>query len=263
MKLWAKVLIGLGLGVIAGLILGPTAVYLKPIGSIFLSLINMIIVPLVLASITVGVTSIHDPKKLGRIGLKTLALYLITTVAAIMIGLAFAEFFQVGKGVALQAEQVTGIVSTPTPTIGDILISVVPSNPFVSMVNGNILQIIVFALFFGIAINFAGEKGIPVMKFMESLADVMYRLTSIIMEFSPIEYIKENDQLPPFLVMSARFDMGLEVDAKRFVEKFRQYNYPVEYYTIGGITTHGTIASKFSKNDAHRHFFTFIRQNIK
>ncbi|CAF5054246.1 unnamed protein product, partial [Rotaria magnacalcarata] len=68
--------------------------------------------------------------------------------------------------------------------------------------------------------------------------------------------------LPPFLVMSARFDMGLEIDAQRFVEKLRQHNYQVEYYVIGGITTHGTIASRFSKNEARRHFFTFIRQNM-
>jgi acetyl esterase/lipase len=81
-------------------------------------------------------------------------------------------------------------------------------------------------------------------------------------EYSPIEYIKENEELPPFLVMSAQFDMGLEVDARRFVERFRQCNYPVEYHIIGGMTTHGTIASQFSKNDAQRHFFTFIRQHM-
>jgi arylformamidase len=82
-------------------------------------------------------------------------------------------------------------------------------------------------------------------------------------EYSPIEYIKENEQLPPFLVMSARFDLGLEVDAKRFVERLKQYQYPVEYYIIGGMTTHGTIASKFATNEAHRHFFTFIREHMK
>ena len=82
-------------------------------------------------------------------------------------------------------------------------------------------------------------------------------------EYSPIEYITEDEALPPFLVMSARFDMGLEVDARRFVERFRQCHHQVEYHIIGGMTTHGTIASKFSKNDAHRHFFTFIRQNMK
>jgi acetyl esterase/lipase len=94
-------------------------------------------------------------------------------------------------------------------------------------------------------------------------SNLLYPEGKTIVEYSPIEYIKENDQLPPFLVMSARFDMGLEVDAKRFVEKFRKYNHPVKYYTIGGMTTHATIASKFSKTDAQRHYFTFIRQNMK
>lgn len=80
-------------------------------------------------------------------------------------------------------------------------------------------------------------------------------------EYSPIEHIKEDLELPPFLVMSARYDMGLEVDARRFVEKLRQYNYQVEYHVIGK-TTHGTIASRFAKHDARRHFFNFIREHI-
>lgn len=83
-----------------------------------------------------------------------------------------------------------------------------------------------------------------------------------IQEYSPIEYIKENRTLPPFLVMSARYDMGLEVDARRFVARLQQCQYQVEYHTIRG-TTHGTIASKFSKHDARRHFFDFIRRNVK
>jgi acetyl esterase/lipase len=94
-------------------------------------------------------------------------------------------------------------------------------------------------------------------------SNLLYPEGRTMMEYSPIEYIKENDQLPPFLVMSARFDMGLEVDAQRFVEKLRKSNHQVEYYTIGGMTTHGTLASKFPKNDARRHFVTFIRQNLK
>ncbi|CAF0948397.1 unnamed protein product [Rotaria sordida] len=94
-------------------------------------------------------------------------------------------------------------------------------------------------------------------------SNLRYPEGKTMIEYSPIEYIKEDNELPPFLVMSARFDMGLEVDARRFVEKLRQYNYQVEYYIIGGMTTHGTIASKFSKNNARRHFFTFIRQNMK
>lgn len=184
MKLWLKILIALFLGVIAGIILGPHAVYLKPIGTIFLNLINMIIVLLVFSSMTVGITSIHDPKKLGRVGIKTLFLYLATTATAIVIGLFFASVFQPGLGINLP----TTVTQTtpPTASITDILLSIFPSNPIAAMVEGNFMQIIVFSVFFGIAINLAGDKGKPIMDVMESLADVMYRLTAIIMEFSPI-----------------------------------------------------------------------------
>jgi acetyl esterase/lipase len=95
------------------------------------------------------------------------------------------------------------------------------------------------------------------------LSNLLYPEGKTMFEYSPIEYIKTDDEVPPFLVMSARFDLGLEVDARRFVEKFRQHNYQVEYHVIGGMTTHGTIASQFSKNDAHRHFFKFIRQHMR
>src|SRR5437868_15498767 len=127
MKLWAKILIGLVLGAITGVIIGPSAIYLKPLGTIFLGLINMIILPLVLSSMAVGITSIHDPKKLGRVGIKTLLLYLGTTLAAIFIGMAFAKGFDVGLGLNLH-QGVTPPAVVDAPTIGTILLSLVPSN---------------------------------------------------------------------------------------------------------------------------------------
>ncbi|MBS4167701.1 dicarboxylate/amino acid:cation symporter [Parachlamydia sp. AcF125] len=184
MKLWLKILIALALGVATGLIWGPQAEILKPIGGVFLSLINMIIMLLVLASMTVGITSIHDPKKLGRVGLKSLMVFLSTTMAAIVMGLLFSQIFQVGGG--LNLKQSKEIVLETPPGLSEILLSIVPSNPIQSLVEGNVLQVIVFALFLGISINFAGQKGKPLLEFMESLADVMYRMTSIVMEFSPI-----------------------------------------------------------------------------
>jgi len=184
MKLWAKILIGIILGGATGLILGENAIYLKPIGTLFLNMINMIIVPLILASTAVGITSIHDPKKLGRVGGKTILVYIITTFFALLTGLAIAYLFQTGEGLSLQAKET--IVQPQTSSIGEILISLVPKNPVAALVNGNILQIMVFAIFLGIAINFSGEKGKPLLHLLESVADVMYRLTSIIMEFSPI-----------------------------------------------------------------------------
>lgn len=183
MKLWVKIFIGLILGAITGLILGEKAVYLKLLGTIFLNLINMIIVLLILSSMTVGITSIHDPKKLGRVGGKTVGIYLTTTLIAIVTGILLANLFHIGSGLGLQAKETNPAQSL---SLTEIVASIIPGNPIAAMVKGDILQVIVFAVFLGIAINFSGNKGKPLLNFLESLADVMYRLTSIIMEFSPI-----------------------------------------------------------------------------
>lgn len=184
MKLWLKILMALILGVATGLILGPNAEYLKPIGQIFLSLIGMIIVLLILSSMTVGITSIHDPQKLSRIGLKTLGLYTLTTIIAIVLGIGMANFFQLGAGLDLQVSAPVAIKKTAN--LKDIFLSIIPSNPILALAEGNVLQVIVFSIFLGLAINLSGEKGKPLLKGLESLAEVMYRLTSIVMEFSPI-----------------------------------------------------------------------------
>ena len=184
MKLWLKILIAMVLGVIVGSILGPDAKYLKPIGTMFLNAINMIIVLLVFSSMTLGITSIHDPKKLGRVGLRTLLLYLGTTIIATIIGISFGTFFQPGDGLGLQA--VKAVDLSNAPDISSILLTVIPSNPVAALAQGNVIQIIVFSIFLGLAINFAGPKGKPLLAVIESLADVMYRLTSIVMAFSPI-----------------------------------------------------------------------------
>lgn len=185
MKLWVKILIALFLGVIAGFILGDWSTFLKPVGDIFLRLINMIIVLLVLASMTVGITSIHDPQKLGRVGLKSLLVFLSTTAAAILVGISLGKLFGVGSGLDLSRAQIQ-IITPETPSITDMILEIIPYNPIKSLVDGNVLQIITFAIFLGISINFAGEKGKPLRNLLDSLADVMYRLTSIVMEFSPI-----------------------------------------------------------------------------
>jgi dicarboxylate/amino acid:cation (Na+ or H+) symporter, DAACS family len=183
MKLWLKVLIGLVLGVIAGAIFGPKAAYLRPIGDIFLALINMLVVLLVFSSMTVGITSIHDPKKLGRVGGKTLLIYLLTTAIAIVIGLVFGYVFKPGVGVTLPSSQPIQIQEAPK--ISELLLSIFPSNPVASLAQGDVLQIIVFSIFLGLAINFCGEKGKPLLRVIESLAEIMYRLTSIVMAFAP------------------------------------------------------------------------------
>jgi dicarboxylate/amino acid:cation (Na+ or H+) symporter, DAACS family len=183
MKLWAKILIGLLLGVVVGLLMGSAGAYLRPLGTIFLSLINMLVVPLVFASMALGVMSISDPRKLGRVGIKTLLMFLVTTVISIVIALAAVKLLRPGVGVGLTAMAETTIPA-PTP-IGKLLLNIFPTNPIKAMAEGDMLQVIVFSVFLGIAVNLTGEKAQPVRRFLEGLADVMYRLTNIVMQFAP------------------------------------------------------------------------------
>jgi DAACS family dicarboxylate/amino acid:cation (Na+ or H+) symporter len=135
MKLWVKILIGLAAGVAAGAILGSKSELLKPLGTIFLSMINMLVMLLVFSSMTVGITSFNDPKKLGRIGLKTLLLYIVTTMIAIVLGLSFAYLIEPGNGVGLTlAKEVT---VREVPSLGATFLDMVPSNHIAAFSKGN------------------------------------------------------------------------------------------------------------------------------
>lgn len=184
MKLWQKMLLGLGLGVVTGIVLGPKAHYLKPIGSVFLGLLNMLVMLLVCSSMTVGVTSIRDFKKLGRVGLKTLGLYVGTTAVAIILGLIIAKTINPGIGIGLICDQ-TQVNVSQRPDFLNAVMSLVPSNPIASFANGNILQVIVFAIFLGLAITFAGEKGKPFLHVLTSFSEVMFSMTGMVMRLAP------------------------------------------------------------------------------
>ncbi|MEZ5315025.1 MAG: dicarboxylate/amino acid:cation symporter [Chlamydiales bacterium] len=184
MKLWKKMLIGLFLGTLTGIFLGPKAAYLKPFGMVFLGLLNMLVVLLVFSSMTVGVTSINDVRKLGRVGLKTLLTYLLTTAIAIAFGLIAAKLLNPGKGIGLNQETID-LTIDETPELISIFMNLVPSNPVGSLANGNILQVIVFSIFLGLGINFAGEKGKPIALVLESLSEVMFTITGIVMTLAP------------------------------------------------------------------------------
>ena len=188
MHLSIKILIGLILGIIGGLIAGPTAVpwmkvWIAPIGTIFINLIKMVIVPVVLASIVAGVASIGDIKKLGRVGVKIMVFYLATTAFAVAIGLMFGTLMQPGKGLTIPAG--AKAASKLAPPLQDVLVNIIPSNPFVAMEKGDMLQIIVFAIFLGIGITMVGAKAKPVDDFFNGLAEVTYKIIDMIMSFAP------------------------------------------------------------------------------
>jgi len=184
MKLFQKILIGFVLGAILGAIWGPGIVWVKPVGTIFLSLLKMLIVPLIFSTLVVGVASIADPKKLGRVAGKTIAYYLITTAFAIIIGLLLGNIIQPGAGMNLVLEGAAK-EAAKAPSLIDIVVNLIPTNPVGAMAQGTVLQIIVFALFFGYAMTKAGEKGAAVLKFFEGFAETMYKLTGTVMGFAP------------------------------------------------------------------------------
>lgn len=184
LKLWQKIIIALILGVITGAILGPKAEYIKPIGTLFINLIKMLIVPLIFSSLVVGICSMDDIKKMGRIGAKSFGIYLLTTAIAITIGLVLGTLLQPGAGLNMEMPA-TMTAAKEAPSFVQTLLNMVPKNPVAAMSSGAVLQIIVFALMLGISINLAGEKGKPVAAVFESFAEIMYKMTHIVMSFAP------------------------------------------------------------------------------
>lgn len=189
MKLTTKIFIGLIAGIIVGLFFtgnpDVAKTFIAPIGTLFLNLIKMVIVPLVFSSLIVGAASTGDVRTLGRIGGKTLGYYLITTAVAIVIGLILGGIIQPGAGISIPVG-VEAATNQETPSVISTLINIIPSNPLKGLLDGNMLQIIVFALFLGIGVTSLPEdKGRPFMDFSESLAEIMYKITSFIMKFAP------------------------------------------------------------------------------
>jgi Na+/H+-dicarboxylate symporter len=187
-NLVTQIFIAFVLAVILGAVFGSSIDFLKPLGDLFLRLIKFIIAPLILSTLVVGVASSSDPKQLGRIGLKTMAYYLVTTAIAIIIGLAVAYAISPGKGVDISTEGLVvpeAAAQEQQDAITTIL-NIIPTNPFTALAEGNILQIIFFALFIGLAITFIGEKAQPVYRFFEGFSEVMYKITEIVMKVAPI-----------------------------------------------------------------------------
>lgn len=188
MQLSTKILIGLALGIIAGILLqgAPNVAntWIKPFGTLFLNLIKMIIVPLVLASLVVGTCGLGDVKKLGRIGGKTLAYYLLTTAFAVTLGLILANIFNVGAGFVLPSD-IKAAEAQKIPSVIDTLLNIIPTNPIKALAEGNMLQIIAFALMLGGGIVVLGDKGKPVYDFFDSLTEITYKITAGIMSLAP------------------------------------------------------------------------------
>ncbi len=196
--LHTKIFAGLILGIPAGLILGPRAEVIKPIGDIFIRLIWMIVVPLVFSSIFVGTASLGDLRKLGRIGAKTIVYYLVTTALAITIGLLIANVAKPGVGLnpdvkaqlleSYQGEAMKDLsLAEQAPRVIDVLTGIVPKNPIGSLAAGDMLQVIFFAIMLGVAVTLIpGGKAKMLIDFFDALSDAMTMMVHIVMKVAPI-----------------------------------------------------------------------------
>ena len=182
-----QMMIGLALGVVVGaLVEQETAkTFLQPLGDLFIRLIRMVVVPLVLATIIAGGAGISDTSKLGRVATKTLICYALTTAVAVAMGLIFASFIQPGVGLDLSTEGLAA-KAVEAPPLTQTLLNIVPINPMQAMSEGQMLQIIFFAVIFGFGLSALGERGKPVLNFFELVGDTMIRVTHIVMLYAPI-----------------------------------------------------------------------------
>jgi Na+/H+-dicarboxylate symporter len=193
--LWKRVLSALVLGVIVGSLLSQVIgeadaaawleTFIKPAGDLFIRLIQMLIVPLILTTLVAGVVALGDPKRLGTIGLKTIALYFTTTIFANIIGIIFGILFRPGEGVSLGGADAVPVDTGAAPALIDRLIAIVPQNPIAALADGDILAVIFFAILIGVGILTAGRQGKLLGDFFNSAADVVLKVTHMVMEIAP------------------------------------------------------------------------------
>ena len=153
-------------------------------GAIFVASLKMLVVPLVFVSLVCGTCNLSDPSKLGRLGGKSIGLYLLTTAIAITIAISLANLLNFDKIPGLQTS--AEFAAKEAPSLANVIINMFPTNPISAMAEGNMLQVIVFALLFGIAMTLSGEPGKRLSKTFNDLNDVILKLVTILMNLAPI-----------------------------------------------------------------------------
>lgn len=194
-SLTTKIMVSLVLGLAVGSVLFPynqedgfIHIWLVEglfgvVGAAFLGLLKMLVVPVVLISLVCGVASLESIRTLGRVGLRTLLLYLSTTAIAISIALAFASVFQPGAKANLPND--LSYTSKEAPSLGEVIVNMVPTNPVQALAEGNMLQIILFAVLLGIALSLGGEAGKRIQGIFDDLNVVVLKLVDIVIALAP------------------------------------------------------------------------------
>lgn len=213
--LWARVISGLVIGGIVGLVLHQlelqqfAASWIKPFGDAFIRLIRMLVVPLIFTTLVAGMIAMGDPKRLGSLGGRAIGLYMGTTWFAVLFGILLAIIVRPGFGINIEtaaADAVSTIreqSATQASGIVERLVNIIPSNPIAALVDGDVLAIIFFSIIFGAGILVAGEKGKAIGAAFESAADVMIRVTEFVMQTAPFGVFA--------LMVWVMSDQGLEI----------------------------------------------------
>lgn len=184
-KLYLRVAIGFLLGILLGILAPEFSIKTKVVGDIYLSLIKLMVIPIVICAVFCGIANIRDGALLRKIGLRTVALYVLMFVVSSVISLAIAYMIRPGLNTHFDNTPVyEGTITTPTIT--DFLKNIVPTNIFASLSAGDTLPVILFTMVFAVAIVSIGEKGKPVTVLMNSLSAAFFRMLSYFMELSPL-----------------------------------------------------------------------------
>ena len=187
--LTTQIFIGLLLGIAVGYLWPDFGVGVKPLADAFLRMIKMILAPLVFATLVVGIAGTGDLKAMGRIGIKAIIYFEAATTIALFLGLALVNIFKPGAGLAMPIGADTTAARAMVQNqqhAWDIFLHLFPTSVIDSMARGDILQIVVFALFFGIAVAAIGKRGQPIIDVLDATAHAMFKVTGYVMLFAPI-----------------------------------------------------------------------------
>lgn len=185
-----QILIGLAIGALVGYLFPDFGDKLKPVGDAFLRMIKMIVVPLIFSTLVMGIAGTGDFKKLGRLGGKAIIWFEFATTIALAIGLLVMNLAEPGVGVTLSASAANAshaaAASQHSVDLVDYAVHIVPSNIIDAMARQDMLQIIFFACFFGVAVAHIGKKGELIVDFCQSVAEAMFKVTAYVMHFAPL-----------------------------------------------------------------------------
>ena len=187
--LTTRIFIGLAVGIVIGHVWPDTGIAIRPLADLFLRLIKMILAPLIFSTLVIGIAGTGDLKAVGRIGLKAILWFELATTFALVIGLVMVNLIRPGAGVALPGGADTASLTTMAHSQQggwEILLHMVPTSVVDAMAKNDILQVVVFASFFGVALAAVGARGAIIVDLLDSVAQVMFKVTGYVMRFAPI-----------------------------------------------------------------------------